>query len=75
MENLSMFCTCTFTDCNLHPLNHNKGCSLCILKNLKNEEIPNCFFNKVDCSDKRKGYKFKDFAEAVIKTNSKDNNK
>lgn len=29
-------------------------------------EIPNCFFNIVDGSDKRSGYKFKDFAEAVL---------
>lgn len=72
LENLSIFCTCTFTDCKLHPSNHNKGCSLCILKNLENEEIPNCFFNKVGLSDKREGYKFKDFAEVVIKTYSDD---
>lgn len=66
MEKLSVFCTCTFTDCPLHPINHDKGCALCISKNLKKMEIPNCFFNVVDGSDKRSGYKFKDFAEAVL---------
>lgn len=46
--NLSEFCTCKDTDCPLHPSNHDKGCSLCIAKNLKLGEIPNCFFNLVD---------------------------
>lgn len=67
MKNSSKFCTCSFTECNMHPLNHDKGCTPCISKNLKNGEIPNCFFNMVDYSDKRNGYKFKDFAEVVLK--------
>lgn len=66
MENLSTFCTCTFKDCPLHPTNHDQGCAPCISKNLKNEEIPNCFFNRLDDSDRRESYKFKDFAEAVL---------
>ena len=66
MNNLSTFCTCSFVDCPLHPTNHDKGCSLCISKNLKKGEIPNCFFNMVDGFDNRNGYKFKDFAEAVL---------
>lgn len=66
MKNLSSFCTYTFTNCALHPQNHDNGCSLCISKNLKNEEIPNCFFNMVDGFDNRSGYKFKDFAESVL---------
>lgn len=66
MENLSMFCTCTDKECPLHPSNHEKGCAPCILKNLKNEEIPNCFFHLADGADSREGYKFKDFAEAVL---------
>lgn len=66
MENLSTFCTCTDKDCPLHPTNHDKGCAPCISKNLMNEEIPNCFFNLVGGTDKRDGYKFKDFAESVL---------
>lgn len=67
MINLSTFCTCTFTDCPLHPTNHDKGCAPCISKNLNRKEIPNCFFNIVDGSDRRNGYKFEDFAEVVLK--------
>ena len=65
MSNLSEFCTCKDTKCPLHPTNHDKGCSLCIAKNLKLREIPSCFFNVADPDMKRKGYSFEDFAEVV----------
>lgn len=68
MINSKMFCTCSFEDCPLHPHNHEQGCGPCIAKNLKNREIPNCFFNMVDGLDKRKGYTFFDFAEAVTES-------
>lgn len=45
MEN--HFCTCPVTLCGNHPANHKKGCDLCIEKNLKQKEIPACFFLKV----------------------------
>lgn len=64
--NLSEFCTCKDTDCPLHPSNHDKGCSLCIAKNLKLGEIPNCFFNLVDKEKKSTDYKFADFARLVL---------
>ena len=64
--NLSEFCTCKDTDCPLHPSNHDKGCSLCIAKNLKLGEIPNCFFNLVDKENKSTDYKFTDFARLVL---------
>lgn len=64
--NLSEFCTCKDTNCPLHPSNHDKGCSLCIAKNLKLGEIPNCFFNLVDKDNKSAGYKFIDFAKCVL---------
>lgn len=64
--NLSEFCTCKDTDCPLHPSNHDKGCSLCIAKNLKLGEIPNCFFNLVDKEHKSTDYKFADFAKLVL---------
>lgn len=67
MGNLSTFCTCTDKDCPLHPTNHDKGCAPCISKNLKNEEIPNCFFNIAGGAERRESYKFKDFAESVLK--------
>lgn len=41
------FCTCHVTSCDKHPTNHEKGCDLCIQKNLARKEIPTCFFLKV----------------------------
>lgn len=41
------FCTCPETGCKNHPQNHERGCDPCIIKNLKNGEIPSCFFQKV----------------------------
>ena len=67
MENLSKFCSCKNTDCPLHPTKHNKGCAPCIAKNLKLNEVPNCFFNLVKDSNLRKGDSFEDFANAVLK--------
>ena len=65
MANLSAFCTCKNTKCPLHPRNHDKGCTPCIAKNLKLNEVPNCFFNKVHGSENRKGDSFADFADCV----------
>lgn len=67
MENLSKFCTCGKTDCPMHPTNHNRGCAPCIAANLKTNDIPTCFFNKVEGSENRKGDSFEDFAKAVLK--------
>ena len=66
-NNLSTFCTCTDLECPLHPTNHDRGCSPCIAKNLKEKEIPSCFFNVADPDGVRKEYKFEDFAKAVMK--------
>lgn len=66
MSNISKFCTCTHLKCPLHPTNHDKGCSLCIEKNLKTKEMPDCFFNVLESKD-RKGDSFEDFAEIVLK--------
>ena len=71
MNGLSPFCTCTDIACPMHPTNHDKGCSLCIAKNLKLREIPSCFFNMVG-SEKRDTYFFEDFAEAVLKAAGKE---
>lgn len=66
MSQLSEFCTCKDYKCPLHPSNHNNGCSLCIAKNLKQGEIPNCFFNLVDKDYNCDGYSFEDFAKLVL---------
>ena len=65
--NLSSFCTCKNLDCPLHPTKHDKGCAPCIAKNLKLQEIPNCFIQKVENSEGRTGDSFKEFSEAVLK--------
>ncbi len=67
MRDLSPFCTCKDLKCPLHPTNHDKGCSLCIAKNLKQGEVPNCFFNSLENTDTVTGYTFDDFADAVKK--------
>jgi hypothetical protein len=67
---MNTICTCTNTKCKLHPSNHNKGCTPCISKNLKLQEIQNCFFKLVtddieaieDCS-------LKGFAKKVLGEN------
>lgn len=63
MKNLSVFCTCKNLKCPLHPTKHEKGCAPCISKNLRLQEIPNCFFNLIDHSNKRNGDTFQDFAK------------
>lgn len=69
MGKLSGFCTCTNTECPLHPSRHDKGCAPCISKNLKSGEIPSCFFNLVEGSELREGDSLEDFAKAVNRIN------
>ncbi len=66
MSNLSSFCTCKDTGCPFHPTNHGKGCAPCIRKNLRQKEIPSCFFNLVADNNKRTGYTFEDFAKLIV---------
>ena len=66
MKNLSKFCTCTDLKCPFHPTNHDKGCAPCIADNLKDNEIPSCFFNKVDADYRGGSYTFEDFARLVL---------
>lgn len=65
------FCTCTATDCPNHPVNHDQGCSLCILKNLTRKEIPGCFFNTIDHEKPTKDWYYEDFA-ALVEAAKKD---
>ena len=59
------FCTCTDTACPCHPVNHDKGCSLCILKNLRQKEIPSCFFHSIPVEKPTKDWHYEDFAALV----------
>ena len=65
MKNLSKFCTCTSLDCPLHPTHHESGCAPCIADNLKDREIPSCFFNLVDRNYEGGNYTFEVFAALV----------
>ena len=49
MKDPKDFCTCTDFRCPNHPRNHDRGCGPCIEKNLKQKEIPTCFFRAIDC--------------------------
>lgn len=61
------FCACQDFECKNHPRNHSQGCDPCIQKNLKNGEIPACFFRAVspEISDLKK-FTFDSFAEFVL---------
>ncbi|MDY3059529.1 MAG: DUF6485 family protein [Fusobacterium sp.] len=47
------FCSCTDHKCPMNPVNHDKGCDLCIQKCLKLNEIPSCFFKKYHWIDQK----------------------
>ena len=67
MENkLSDFCTCNDRACPLHPANHDKGCSLCMAKNIKKKEIPSCLFNAANGYPSKDGYSFEAFAKLIL---------
>lgn len=62
------FCTCPSTDCPLHPFNHEKGCDLCIQKNLAKGEIPSCFYLKVSPdADGLSEYTIESFVDFFLK--------
>ena len=61
------FCTCTDHACPFHPLNHDRGCTLCIQKNLHAGEIPTCFFKNIDCEKPTGEWRYRDFAALVEK--------
>ena len=59
------FCTCGDTRCPYHPASHGQGCTPCIAKNLKEREIPSCFFHAVGFPKPTEGWSFADFAALV----------
>ena len=67
MINAKELCTCKNTKCKLHPINHDMGGTLCIEKNLRMDEMPNCFFDKIDPEHNRKGTSTRDYAEFMLK--------
>ncbi|MBQ6389398.1 MAG: hypothetical protein IJH90_07200 [Mogibacterium sp.] len=65
MKNSREFCTCTDLACPCHPSNHEFGCTLCIRKNLKEKEIPSCFFNDINYEKATENWHYEDFAALV----------
>lgn len=63
------FCTCDNFNCVHHPKNTGGSRTACVAKNLRNNEIPSCFFNESDEIKKRAKYKFEDFAEVIMNKN------
>lgn len=52
-------------------MNHDKGCTPCMEKNILAGEVPSCLWNMISTREERQAidcqYKFKDFAEMVQK--------
>ena len=62
MKSSAPFCTCKDKKCPLNPVNHDKGCTFCIAKCLKDGEIPSCFFVAVAGHSNQGSYTYADFA-------------
>lgn len=64
----SPFCPCTDYECQFNPVNHDKGCNLCVEDSVKCGEIPKCFFLKViEDIDGIEDWSFEAFAKLVLK--------
>ena len=73
MNPAQSFCSCTDLSCLCHPSRHSLGCTPCIQKNLRQGEIPSCFFKKVDDGAKPEAYFFENFADWVKQHPKKEN--
>ena len=62
------FCTCPASGCGHHPANHQSGCDPCIQKNLRQGEIPSCFFLQVSKDvDNLQEYTMESFVRFYLK--------
>ncbi len=62
------FCPCKDTSCQFNPMNHDKGCNLCVEDSLKCSEIPKCFFQAAGGDiDVITDWSFESFAKIVNK--------
>ena len=59
------FCTCGDTECPFNPVNHDQGCTPCIAKNLREREIPTCFFKAAGGKKPTEGWHYEDFAALI----------
>lgn len=73
------FCTCSDTGCPFHPSNHDKGCTPCVAKNLKEGEIPTCFFKSLGvekpAAGPGSGWSVRDFAALAARAGEKREDK
>lgn len=67
MKDAREYCTCRDQKCPFHPVNHDQGCTPCIQKNLRQKEIPSCFYHTIDCEKPTPGWHYQDFAALVDK--------
>ena len=68
----SSFCPCDDHACDLNPVNHDKGCDLCVEDSVKTREIPKCFFMKVrENVDDVTDWSFESFADFVSREGKK----
>ncbi len=59
------FCTCGDAECPFNPVNHDQGCTPCIAKNLREGEIPTCFYRMIDHPKPTENWHYEDFAALV----------
>lgn len=68
MKSSSPFCPCTDYKCEFNPVNHDKGCNLCVEDSVKTREIPKCFFLKVaDNLEGIEDWSFEAFAKLILR--------
>lgn len=70
------FCTCADHACPLNPVNHDRGCTPCMRKNLLAGEVPSCLWNLVSTRAERQAegcdYRMESFAEMVRRKKGKE---
>jgi hypothetical protein len=68
MSSSAPFCPCTDGNCEFNPMNHDKGCTLCVEDSIQCEEIPKCFFKQAGGDiDTITDWSFENFANVVLK--------
>jgi len=65
-------CPCKDYECKFNPVNHDKGCNLCVEDSVKTGEIPKCFFMKIKGNvDDITDWSFEAFANLVLDSEKK----
>ena len=60
------FCTCVDHACSCHPVNHDRGCTPCIAKNLADGDVPVCLYRKIEPDmDRKQDYSMQGYARFV----------